>query len=112
MKRMLTALALCLAAPGAWAGPGDIVTLQAARAQLLIFGNPMLGTPAMQDDALAGVFLPLRVLVHEDAQGRVWLAYEDPGATLGALPGIAEEAGYIAEMRAALAKLTGVAAGG
>ena len=35
-------------------------------ATLLIFGNPRLGTPAMQDDMRAGLFLPLRVLVYSD----------------------------------------------
>ena len=29
-------------------------------AQLLIFGNPALGTPAMQADPLAGLYLPLQ----------------------------------------------------
>lgn len=31
--------------------------------QLLVFGNPALGTPAMAADPLAGLFLPLKVLV-------------------------------------------------
>ena len=40
------------------AGGAKKVDLELADAQLLIFGNPKLGTPAMQDDALAGIFLP------------------------------------------------------
>ncbi|MEO1381467.1 MAG: DUF302 domain-containing protein, partial [Pseudomonadota bacterium] len=80
-------------------------------AQLLIFGNPKLGTPAMQDDALAGIFLPLRVLVYDDGAGKVWLAYQDPSSMLGALDGIGGDAEYIKKMTGALAKLTGKAAG-
>lgn len=77
----------------------------------MIFGNPKLGTPAMQDDALAGLFLPLKVLVYEGGDGRVWLAYEDPEETLDDLPGISDDADYIAKMRMALGKLTEKAAG-
>jgi uncharacterized protein (DUF302 family) len=32
----------------------------------------------MQASQLAGIDLPLKVLVHEDASGKVWLTYEDP----------------------------------
>nr|WP_324755274.1 DUF302 domain-containing protein [Roseovarius sp. Pro17] len=92
------------------AGGAEKVGMDLAPAQLLIFGNPKLGTPAMQDDPLAGLYLPLKVLVYEQ-DGQVWLAYEDPAETLGDLEGIAPEAGYIAKMQGALAKLTGKASG-
>jgi uncharacterized protein (DUF302 family) len=93
------------------AGGAESVGMDLAASQLLIFGNPKLGTPAMQDDPLAGLFLPLKVLVYEDAEGQVWLAYEDPEETLDDLPGISDDAGYIAKMRGALGKLTEKAAG-
>lgn len=79
-------------------------------AQLLIFGNPQIGTPAMQDDSLAGLYLPLRVLVYEDSEGQVWLAYENPAAMLGKLEGIGAEAPYLERMRGALRNLTAAAA--
>ena len=79
--------------------------------QLLIFGNPKLGTPALQDDPMAGLLLPLRVVAYQDAQGQTWLAYEDPGEMLGRLEGISGDAPYIAKMRGALKKLTAKAAG-
>jgi len=93
------------------AGGAGSAGMELAPSQLLIFGNPKLGTPAMQDDPLAGLFLPLKVLVYEGADGRVWLAYEDPKETLDDLPGISDDAGYIAKMRMALNKLTEKAAG-
>jgi uncharacterized protein (DUF302 family) len=37
--------------------------------QLLVFGNPQLGTPAIQDDVLAGLVLPLRVLALRGCRG-------------------------------------------
>ncbi|RTZ58588.1 MAG: DUF302 domain-containing protein [Gammaproteobacteria bacterium] len=47
-------------------------------AQLLIFGNPKMGTLIMKADPAAGLDLPLRVLVYRDDHGKVWLAYHDP----------------------------------
>ncbi|MDI3335489.1 DUF302 domain-containing protein [Defluviimonas aestuarii] len=78
--------------------------------QLLIFGNPALGTPAIQADPLAGLYLPLKVLVYEDAEG-VWLVYESPAETFDDLA-VPEDAEVIGKMTGALAKLTGLAAGG
>ena len=80
--------------------------------QVLIFGNPKLGTPAMQDDPLAGLFLPLKVLVYRDGAGQVWLAYENPADMLDDLGGIAADAEYVKKMTGALGKLTAKAAGG
>jgi uncharacterized protein (DUF302 family) len=87
------------------------VSRELAPEQVLIFGNPKLGTPAMQDDPLAGLYLPLKVLVYQDDQGTVWLAYEKPAETLGDL-NIPAEAAYVQKMTGALGKLTGIAAGG
>jgi uncharacterized protein (DUF302 family) len=42
---------------------------------VLIFGNPNAGTPLMQGRQTIGLDLPLRVLVWEDGEGRVWLTY-------------------------------------
>lgn len=92
------------------AGGAAKVDLELAASQLLIFGNPKLGTPAMQDDARAGLFLPLKVLVYEDGNGDVWLAYEDPKAMLGDLD-VPADAEYVKKMTGALGKLTGKAAG-
>ena len=64
-----------------------------APSQLLIFGNPKIGTPAMKDDALAGLFLPLKVLVYRDGAWQVWLAYQDPQAMLSGLGGVPDDAG-------------------
>jgi uncharacterized protein (DUF302 family) len=46
--------------------------------QLLIFGNPKLGTPLMQSNRKIGVELPMKVLAWEDDSGQVWLAYVKP----------------------------------
>ncbi len=46
--------------------------------ELLIFGNARGGTPLMQADQTIGIDLPLKALVYEDANGKVWLAYNNP----------------------------------
>ncbi|WP_254449168.1 DUF302 domain-containing protein [Ruegeria sp. HKCCA5491] len=76
--------------------------------QVLIFGNPELGTPAMQIDPRAGLFLPLKVQAYQDAVGQVWLAYEDPKETMDELDEV-ENSPVIEKMRGALAKLTAAA---
>ena len=46
--------------------------------QMLIFGNPKAGTPLMLAAPRAGLDLPLKVLVWEAADGKVWAGYNDP----------------------------------
>ncbi len=46
--------------------------------ELLIFGNPQGGTPLMECAQTAGIDLPLKVLVWQDAAGKVMLGYNDP----------------------------------
>ena len=46
--------------------------------EVVIFGNPMGGTVLMQDQQSAGIDLPLKALVWEDAGGKAWLTYSDP----------------------------------
>jgi len=47
--------------------------------ELLIFGNPQGGTPLMECAQTAGIDLPLKALVWEDAAAQVWLGYNDAG---------------------------------
>jgi uncharacterized protein (DUF302 family) len=54
------------------------VGLQLAPAQVLIFGNPRAGTPLMQAAPAIALDLPLRVLVQEDAAGKVFVSYQTP----------------------------------
>jgi uncharacterized protein (DUF302 family) len=46
--------------------------------QVLMFGNPKLGTPLMQSNRRIGVDLPMKVLAWEDDGGQVWVAYTKP----------------------------------
>lgn len=76
--------------------------------ELLIFGNPKLGTPLMQSNQTAGIDLPLKVLVWQDATGSVQIGYVSPD-TVVARHGIADRAEVVKKMGAALEGLTAAA---
>jgi uncharacterized protein (DUF302 family) len=46
--------------------------------KLLIFGNPKAGTPLMLAAPSSAIDLPLKILVWEDAQQKVWISYNNP----------------------------------
>ena len=46
--------------------------------ELLIFGNPKVGTPLMLCSQTAALDLPQKALAYKDASGQVWLSYNDP----------------------------------
>ncbi len=86
----------------------ESVDLEMPAAQTLVFGNPKLGTPAMQSDIRAALYLPLKVAVVETEAGVVFI-YEDPLDTLSHLV-IPEDAEFLGKMQGALANLTEKAA--
>ena len=49
-----------------------------ADTQLLIFGNPKIGTPLMQCQRSVAIDLPQKMLAWQDDDGKVWLSYNDP----------------------------------
>lgn len=53
------------------------VGLELRPTELLLFGHPRGGTPLMQDKQTAGIDLPVKALVWEDEEGRVWLTYNE-----------------------------------
>lgn len=46
--------------------------------ELLIFGNPKIGTPLMQCQRSIAIDLPQKMLAWQDDAGKVWLSYNDP----------------------------------
>lgn len=77
--------------------------------ELLIFGNPKLGTPLMQSDQRMGIELPMKALAWEDKKGQVWLSYNDPAHMSGRF-GVKDCPAVIKKMSGALGKLTSKAA--
>ena len=54
------------------------VGLHMSPTQLLIFGSPRGGTPLMLASPTVAVDLPLKALIWQDADGKVWLSYNSP----------------------------------
>lgn len=50
--------------------------------QVLVFGNPVSGTPLIECAQTMGIDLPQKMLVWEDDKGQVWVGYNDPGYLL------------------------------
>ena len=55
------------------------VDMELRPTQLIIFGNPNLGTQLMQSSQTVAIDLPQKFLVWEDADGQVHMTYNDPG---------------------------------
>jgi uncharacterized protein (DUF302 family) len=72
---------------------------------VLLFGNPHVGTPLMQERQMIGLDLPLRVLAWQDERQRVWLSYREPTdvARDHDVPG---DDTHVVALSAALRKLT------
>ncbi len=46
--------------------------------KLLIFGSPKAGTPLMLAVPSVAIDLPLKILIWQDVQGKVWVSYNSP----------------------------------
>jgi uncharacterized protein (DUF302 family) len=56
-------------------GEAEKAGMQMRPTKLLIFGNPKAGTPLMTASPSIAIDLPLKILVAEDAGGKVWISY-------------------------------------
>jgi uncharacterized protein (DUF302 family) len=59
-------------------GEAEKVGLKMRPTKLLVFGNPKAGTPLMLASPSSAIDLPLKILIWEDNQGKVWLSYNSP----------------------------------
>jgi uncharacterized protein (DUF302 family) len=60
-------------------GEAEKAGLKMPPTKLLIFGSPKGGTPVMLAVPTIAIDLPLKVLVWEDAGGKAWVSFNDPG---------------------------------
>lgn len=77
--------------------------------QLLIFGNPKGGTVLMQQQQTAGIDLPLKYLVWQDANGQVHIGWNEP-AYLAERHGLKKDAPVLGKMTKGLAGMAKAAA--
>jgi len=78
--------------------------------ELLLFGNPKLGTPLMQGNQTVGIDLPMKVLAWKDENGQVWLTYNDP-VYFAKRHGVDNRRSVIDKMSKALKQFTALAVG-
>ncbi|HFD86814.1 MAG TPA: DUF302 domain-containing protein [Gammaproteobacteria bacterium] len=76
--------------------------------ELLIFGNPELGSHFFTSAQTAGIDLPMKALAWEDENGQIWLGYNDPQYIVDR-HGIKNRALIVSKMSAALDTLSNVA---
>jgi uncharacterized protein (DUF302 family) len=81
------------------------VGLELRPTRVLIFGNPKVGTLLMQSNQSIGIDLPLKVLVHEDENGDVFVSYFD-ASFLTARHGITDKAAVVEKVNGALDGIT------
>ena len=75
LKRILQAKGITLFALVDHSGEAGKAGMQMRPTRLLIFGNPKAGTPVMLAAPSSAIDLPLKILIWEDAQGKVWVTY-------------------------------------
>ncbi|WP_422384792.1 DUF302 domain-containing protein [Roseibium album] len=86
------------------AAGGKSVDMEIPANQVVIFGNPKLGTPVIRDAPEAGLDLPIRVAIIETDNGTI-LVYHAP-ASLAAAHGLPADHPSIGKMTGALKNLT------
>ena len=78
LTRLLQSKGVTLFAVVDHSGEARKVGMHMLPTRLLIFGSPKAGTPLMLAAPSVAIDLPLKILVWEDAEGKVWLSYNSP----------------------------------
>jgi uncharacterized protein (DUF302 family) len=78
LKSILQAKGITLFALVDHSGEAEKAGMKMRPTKLLIFGNPKGGTPVMLAAPSIAIDLPLKTLVWEDSQGKVWVSYNNP----------------------------------
>ena len=81
------------------------VGIELRETELIIFGNPKVGSPLMQCQQSVAIDLPQKALIWKDVKGTVWISYNDPRYLQNRhdIPGCSE---VISKISAALAGIT------
>jgi uncharacterized protein (DUF302 family) len=78
LKNMLQAKGVTLFALIDHSGEAEKAGMKMPSTKLLIFGSPKGGTPLMLAAPSIAIDLPLKILVWEDPQAKVWVSYNSP----------------------------------
>jgi uncharacterized protein (DUF302 family) len=78
VKNILQSKGVTLFALVDHSGEAAKVGMKMPPTKLLIFGSPKAGTPLMLAAPSIAIDLPLKILVWEDGEGKVWVSYNSP----------------------------------
>ena len=78
LKGILQAKGVTLFALVDHSAEAEKVGMKMRPTKLLIFGNPKGGTPVMLSAPSIAIDLPLKILIWEDKEGKVWVSYNSP----------------------------------
>lgn len=87
----------------------DKVGIELRETELIIFGNPKVGSPLMKCQQSVAIDLPQKALVWEDDESKVWISYNDP-TYLVKRHGISGCGEVISKIKKALSGITKAAA--
>jgi uncharacterized protein (DUF302 family) len=54
------------------------VGIELRETELIIFGNPKVGSPLMNCQQSVAIDLPQKALIWEDSESKIWISYNDP----------------------------------
>jgi uncharacterized protein (DUF302 family) len=75
LKGILQAKGVTLFALVDHSGEAEKVGLKMRPTKVVIFGSPKAGTPLMLAAPSVAIDLPLKILIWEDREGKVWVSY-------------------------------------
>jgi uncharacterized protein (DUF302 family) len=84
------------------------VGLELNPTRIIMFGNPNLGTPLMQNAQTIGLDLPQKILVHQNSGGTVTISYNNP-LYLRDRHGVTNQEDVLNKIAGALDNITNVA---
>jgi uncharacterized protein (DUF302 family) len=82
LKGILQAKGVTLFALVDHSGEAEKAGMKMRPTKLLIFGSPRAGTPLMLAAPSSAIDLPLKILIWEDDQAKVWVSYNSPAYLL------------------------------
>lgn len=78
LQRVLEARGVKIFAAIDHSGEAEKAGLRMPNTKLIIFGNPRAGTPLMVAAPTIAIDLPMKILIWEDAEAKVWITYNSP----------------------------------
>jgi uncharacterized protein (DUF302 family) len=78
LKQILQSKGVTLFATVDHSGEAAKAGMKMPPTKLLIFGSPKAGTPLMLATPSVAIDFPLKILIWEDTQGKVWVSYNSP----------------------------------